>query len=137
MHNDIRIPVHGVHACSCQLQAFGFLLPPNTLQLRLKACSQCHPFNLPTSPCYFRGSKFIKFQEARIQENSDEVPEGATPRTMSVHLRGDITRTLKAGNHVTLAGVFLPEPFTGWKAFRWADGGVAAACDVICTGRCM
>jgi hypothetical protein len=74
-----------------------------------------------------KGSKFVKFQEARLQESADEVPEGATPRTLSLHLRGEVTRSLKAGDSVVLAGVFLPEPFSGWKAMRWAagDGGGA------------
>lgn len=46
------------------------------------------------------------------------MPEGATPRTLSLHLRGEVTRQLKAGDSVVLAGVFLPEPFSGWKAMR-------------------
>ena len=53
-----------------------------------------------------------------MQESADEVPEGATPRTLSLHLRGEVTRSLKAGDSVVLAGVFLPEPFSGWKAMR-------------------
>jgi len=65
-----------------------------------------------------RGSKFVKFQEARIQELASEVPQGSTPRTLSVHLRGDICRTLKPGDEVELAGIFLPEPFTGYRAMR-------------------
>ncbi|KAF6263445.1 minichromosome maintenance protein 7 [Scenedesmus sp. NREL 46B-D3] len=65
-----------------------------------------------------RGSKFIKFQEARIQEMPDEVPPGATPRCINVHLRGDITRSVKAGDTVCIGGIFLPEPFTGWKALK-------------------
>ncbi|KIZ01252.1 Protein PROLIFERA [Monoraphidium neglectum] len=65
-----------------------------------------------------KGSKFVKFQEARLQESADEVPEGATPRTLGLHLRGEVTRSLKAGDSVVLAGVFLPEPFSGWKAMR-------------------
>jgi len=50
------------------------------------------------------------------------VPPGATPRCINVHLRGDITRSMKAGDTVTLGGIFLPEPFTGWKALRWGGG---------------
>jgi hypothetical protein len=49
------------------------------------------------------------------------VPEGATPRTLGLHLRGEVTRSLKAGDSVVLAGVFLPEPFSGWKAMRCGD----------------
>jgi hypothetical protein len=32
---------------------------------------------------------------SRSQEMADEVPEGATPRTLSVHLRGDVCRSMK------------------------------------------
>jgi len=65
-----------------------------------------------------RGSRFVKFQEVRLQECADEVPEGATPRTLALHLRGEVTRTARAGDDVVVTGVFLPEPFTGWKALR-------------------
>jgi len=63
-----------------------------------------------------RGSKFVKYQEARVQENPDEVPHGSTPRTMTVHFKGSLTRSVKAGDAVTIAGIFLPEPLTGKKA---------------------
>jgi DNA replication licensing factor MCM7 len=33
-----------------------------------------------------------------------------------VHLRGGLTRSLKAGDSVTLSGIFLPEPYTGQRA---------------------
>lgn len=63
-----------------------------------------------------RGSKFVRYQEARIQENPDEVPQGSTPRTLTLHLRGALTRKTKAGDAVTVAGIFLPEPSTGQRA---------------------
>lgn len=47
-----------------------------------------------------------------------QVPEGATPRTISVHLRGELCRSMKAGDVVVLTGVFLPEPVQGFKAMR-------------------
>ena len=47
-----------------------------------------------------------------------QVPQGATPRNLTVHLRGALTRTAKPGDAVTVAGVFLPEPFTGFRAMR-------------------
>ncbi|GIL88994.1 hypothetical protein Vretimale_16291 [Volvox reticuliferus] len=65
-----------------------------------------------------RGSKFVKFQEARLQELAEEVPEGATPRTLSVHLLGEVTRSVKPGDDVTITGIFLPEQYTGFKAMR-------------------
>lgn len=63
-----------------------------------------------------RGSKFVRYQEARIQESPDEVPQGSTPRTLSVHLRGALTRRIKAGDSVTISGIFLPEPTSNRRA---------------------
>ncbi|XP_050874786.1 DNA replication licensing factor MCM7 [Lathyrus oleraceus] len=39
-----------------------------------------------------RASKFLRFQEAKIQELAEHVPKGHIPRTMTVHLRGELTR---------------------------------------------
>ncbi len=46
------------------------------------------------------------------------MPQGATPRTLKVHLSGDLTRSVKPGDAVTISGIFLPEPFTGFRAMR-------------------
>ncbi|KAK9798943.1 hypothetical protein WJX73_006235 [Symbiochloris irregularis] len=72
----------------------------------------------PTLHVQTRGSKFVRFQEAKIQELASEVPQGATPRSVSVHLRGEVTRSMKPGSAVQVAGIFLPEPYTGFKAMR-------------------
>ena len=37
---------------------------------------------------------------------------------MTVHLLGELTRSLKPGNAVSVAGIFLPQPYTGFKAMR-------------------
>uniref|UniRef100_A0A7N6AUC3 DNA replication licensing factor MCM7 n=1 Tax=Anabas testudineus TaxID=64144 RepID=A0A7N6AUC3_ANATE len=62
-----------------------------------------------------RGSKFVKFQELRIQEHSDQVPVGNIPRSMSVYARGENTRLAQPGDHVAITGVFLPLLRTGFK----------------------
>jgi len=63
-----------------------------------------------------RGSKFTKFQELRIQEHSDAVPTGHIPRTITVYARGDNTRQATPGDHVMVAGVYLPIKKDGFKA---------------------
>uniref|UniRef100_A0A095BWP6 DNA replication licensing factor MCM7 n=1 Tax=Schistosoma haematobium TaxID=6185 RepID=A0A095BWP6_SCHHA len=55
-----------------------------------------------------RGSKFLKFQEIRIQELSDQVPVGHIPRALTIYLRGENTRAAQPGDHILLTGVFLP-----------------------------
>lgn len=47
-----------------------------------------------------------------------QVPQGTTPRTMVVHLTGELTRTMKPGDPVTVSGIFLPEPFVGFRAAK-------------------
>ncbi|CAK0784982.1 hypothetical protein CVIRNUC_008187 [Coccomyxa viridis] len=65
-----------------------------------------------------RGSRFVRFQEMKLQERAIEVPQGATPRSLTIHLRGPLTRSCKPGDSVTVAGVFLPQPYTGFRAMR-------------------
>ncbi|XP_010522826.1 PREDICTED: DNA replication licensing factor MCM7 [Tarenaya hassleriana] len=65
-----------------------------------------------------RASKFLKFQEAKIQELAEHVPKGHIPRSMTVHLRGELTRKVAPGDVVELSGIFLPIPYTGFRALR-------------------
>ncbi|KAK6119738.1 hypothetical protein DH2020_046520 [Rehmannia glutinosa] len=65
-----------------------------------------------------RASKFLKFQEAKVQELAEHVPKGHIPRTMTVHFRGELTRKVAPGDIVELSGIFLPIPFTGFRAMR-------------------
>eukprot|EP00732_Lithocolla_globosa_P003231 Lithocolla_globosa_v1_NODE_2496_length_1980_cov_5.944935.p1 type:complete len:429 gc:universal NODE_2496_length_1980_cov_5.944935:272-1558(+) len=65
-----------------------------------------------------RGSKFIAFQELRLQELSSQVKVGAIPKSMTVHLLGPISRTASPGDVITVSGIFLPTPYTGYAAVR-------------------
>eukprot|EP00899_Mesostigma_viride_P019352 jgi/Mesvir1/27418/Mv07214-RA.1 len=65
-----------------------------------------------------RGSKFIKFQDVKLQELAEHVPVGHIPRQMSVNLTGELTRQVGPGDIVEISGVFLPLPFTGFQAMR-------------------
>lgn len=62
-----------------------------------------------------RGSKFVKFQELKIQEHSDQVPVGNIPRALNVFCKGENTRLCKPGDHVQITGVFMPLLKTGFK----------------------
>uniref|UniRef100_A0A1B0FC91 DNA replication licensing factor MCM7 n=1 Tax=Glossina morsitans morsitans TaxID=37546 RepID=A0A1B0FC91_GLOMM len=62
-----------------------------------------------------RGSKFVKFQQLKIQEHSDQVPVGHIPRTMTIMCRGEVTRQAQPGDHVLISGVFLPLMRTGFR----------------------
>ena len=54
-------------------------------------------------------SKFVKFQDVKIQELPDQVPMSNIPRTMTVEALNDATRACSPGDLVTVHGIFLPE----------------------------
>ena len=56
-------------------------------------------------------SKFVSYQEVKIQENQDEVPEGTTPRSLRFTVTGELTRTVKPGNHVVISGICIAQPY--------------------------
>ena len=62
-----------------------------------------------------RGSKFVKFQEIRIQEHSKDLPVGCIPRSISVICRGEMTRLTLPGDHVHVSGIFFPVSRTGFQ----------------------
>ncbi|EST06977.1 MCM N-terminal domain protein [Kalmanozyma brasiliensis GHG001] len=65
-----------------------------------------------------RASKFVPFQEIKIQEMADQVPVGHIPRTMTIHVYGPQTRSMNPGDVVHVGGIFLPMPYSGFKAIR-------------------
>lgn len=65
-----------------------------------------------------RGSKFLKCQELKVQEHSDQVPVGNIPRSMTVIARGELTRLAVPGDHVAITGIFLPMMRSGFMRMR-------------------
>ena len=66
-----------------------------------------------------RTSKFIKFQEVKLQELPNQVPMGHVPRSLTVYCRGELTRQVTAGDVVTMDGIFLPQKVGhGFRAMK-------------------
>lgn len=65
-----------------------------------------------------RGSKWERFQEVIIQETPDQVPEGHTPRTLTVHCRGSSTRQCLPGDLVEAVGIYLPNTHSPYKQMQ-------------------
>ncbi|KAF2142176.1 uncharacterized protein K452DRAFT_270955 [Aplosporella prunicola CBS 121167] len=65
-----------------------------------------------------RASKFLPFQEVKIQEMADQVPVGHIPRQLTIHCHGAMVRQINPGDVIDIAGIFLPTPYTGFKAIR-------------------
>ena len=65
-----------------------------------------------------RGCKFLKFQEMKLQELTDQIPIGHIPRYMTVFLTEDQTRKVSPGETIVVSGAIMPIPFTGFKAIK-------------------
>ncbi|EPE02932.1 dna replication licensing factor mcm7 [Ophiostoma piceae UAMH 11346] len=65
-----------------------------------------------------RASKFQPFQEVKVQELAEQVPIGQIPRTLTVLCYGSLVRRVNPGDVVDISGIFLPTPYTGFKAMR-------------------
>ncbi|KAA3674234.1 DNA replication licensing factor MCM7 [Paragonimus westermani] len=95
----------------CGAETYQEITNPTFMPLTLcgtAACKNAGPAGGGRLHLQTRGSKFLKFQEIRIQELSDQVPVGHIPRGLTVYLRGENTRSAQPGDHVLITGVFLP-----------------------------
>lgn len=72
-----------------------------------------------------RGSKFVTFQEIKLQELPHQVPMGHVPRSLRVLLRGGLVRHASPGDVVTIDGVFLPQRVADSFAKQRRMGGAA------------
>ncbi|KAJ3220356.1 MCM DNA helicase complex subunit mcm6 [Dinochytrium kinnereticum] len=55
-------------------------------------------------------SKFCDWQKIRIQENANEVPSGALPRSLDVILRNEMVDRVKAGDSIIVTGCPIVVP---------------------------
>lgn len=92
------------------------------LPQRLCPSAQCQQTGgkMDTLHLQTRGSKFVKFQELKLQELPSQVPMGHVPRSMSVYCRGELTRMASPGDVVTIDGIFLPQRVaeSGYRAMK-------------------
>lgn len=87
-------------------QEFKYTEPTTCLNT---TCNNRRSFTLLTEK-----SKFVDWQKIRIQENADEVPTGAMPRSMDVIVRNEMVERAKAGDRVMIAGspIVIPDVAT-------------------------
>jgi DNA replication licensing factor MCM7 len=60
-----------------------------------------------------RYSKFISFQELRVQEPTDQVPIGHVPRSITILALGETVKQCVPGDLVTIHGLYLPQIIYG------------------------
>ena len=63
----------------------------------------------------FASSKFVSYQEMKIQEMTDQAPIGSVPRSFSVQMTGSVVRICSPGDVVLIDGLFLPKIQEGYN----------------------
>ncbi|GJQ13415.1 hypothetical protein GpartN1_g5206.t1 [Galdieria partita] len=104
---------------SCGFQAFQQVNSRKFMPLVTCPSAECRT-NRKSGELYLnmRGTKFVKYQEIRLQETADQVPVGHIPRAVTLQLLGEVAKQCSAGDLVTVCGVFLPTPQTGFHSFH-------------------
>ncbi|KAL9085510.1 MAG: hypothetical protein Q9165_007555 [Trypethelium subeluteriae] len=119
--SDVKPSVQ-VNAYSCDICGSEVFQPVTTKQFTpLVDCpsTECQTNNSKGQLFLLtRASKFLPFQEVKIQEMADQVPVGHIPRQLTIHCHGTLTRQISPGDVVDVAGIFLPTPYTGFKAIK-------------------
>src|SRR2546423_776057 len=113
----IRIQAYSCDRCGCEI--FQPVAAKQFTPMQICPSPKCTKNNskgqlFPST----RASKFLPFQEVKIQEMADQVPVGHIPRTLTIHCNGNLTRQINPGDVVDVAGIFLPTPYTGFRAIK-------------------
>lgn len=100
--------VEAVFQCKCGAenrvpQQGSFIRPP----VRCESCGRTVGFELIPEK-----SKFIDYQELRVQERPEDLPPGQLPRYVEVYLEDDLVDKARPGDRVTVTGVVRARPET-------------------------
>nr|UWK20598.1 DNA replication licensing factor [Trichoderma protrudens] len=113
----VQVSAYTCDRCGCEIfqpitdKQYGPLtMCPSSDCKQNQAKGQLHPSS--------RASKFLPFQEVKVQELAEQVPIGQIPRSLTVHCFGSLVRKVNPGDVVDISGIFLPTPYTGFKAMR-------------------
>lgn len=113
----VQVSAYTCDRCGCEIfqpvsdKQYGPLtMCPSEDCEKNQAKGQLHPSS--------RASKFLPFQEVKVQEMAEQVPIGQIPRSLTVLCYGASVRKINPGDVVDITGIFLPTPYTGFKAMR-------------------
>ncbi|KAL6895612.1 MCM2/3/5 family domain-containing protein [Trichoderma longibrachiatum] len=113
----VQVSAYTCDRCGCEIfqpiadKQYGPLtMCPSSDCKKNQAKGQLHPSS--------RASKFLPFQEVKVQELAEQVPIGQIPRSLTIHCFGSLVRKVNPGDVVDISGIFLPTPYTGFKAIR-------------------
>ncbi|KAJ3353646.1 MCM DNA helicase complex subunit mcm6 [Entophlyctis luteolus] len=88
-------------------------VPQEFIYTEPKTCPDKMCMNRTNFKLLIEQSRFADWQKIRIQENANEVPSGAMPRSIDVILRNEVVEKAKAGDSVIIFGTPIVVPDVG------------------------
>ncbi|KAI0983942.1 hypothetical protein GJ496_010892 [Pomphorhynchus laevis] len=111
----LSVATYTCDKCGCDLyqQIQTHTFTPMTL-CDNSACNKATGTNGSRKQLQFqgRGSRFLQFQELKVQEIGNQVPAGSVPRQLTMWCIEEQTRQVKPGNTLEAWGVYMPIPKT-------------------------
>ncbi|MEM3659433.1 MAG: LAGLIDADG family homing endonuclease [Thermoproteota archaeon] len=84
--------------------------PQTGIILKAPRCEECGTSRLANFELLQDQSKFIDYQEIRVQEKPEDLPAGVMPHSISLRLTGDLTDRVRPGDRVQITGIVVAMP---------------------------
>jgi len=84
--------------------------PQTGIILKAPRCEACGTSRLANFELLQDQSKFIDYQEIRVQEKPEDLPAGVMPHSISLRLTGDLTDRVRPGDRAQITGIVIATP---------------------------
>lgn len=84
--------------------------PQTSMVLKAPRCEECGTSKLSNFELLQDPSRFIDYQEIRVQEKPEDLPAGIMPHSINLRLTGDLTDRVRPGDRVQITGVVMATP---------------------------
>ncbi|MBO3832343.1 MAG: minichromosome maintenance protein MCM [Candidatus Brockarchaeota archaeon] len=84
--------------------------PQTGIILKAPRCEACGTSRLANFELLQDQSRFIDYQEIRVQEKPEDLPAGVMPHSISLRLTGDLTDRVRPGDRVQITGIVVAMP---------------------------
>merc|ERR1719158_2161098 len=101
-----RIRIVAYHCAACNGELFQVIEGDSYKPMKQCRTAACVTNKTSKLEEKFRGSKFVSFQEIKMQEPHNEVPTGSVPCLITLHFSGDLCRSVLPGDSITVTGVY-------------------------------
>ena len=114
---SIEVACYSCEACGCEV--YQIVTEKDFTPLSECASNTCRKNEVKGNLfLQVRGSKFVSYQDIKVQELSDQVPVGHVPRALKLQAKGLMVGQCSPGDIVEVTGIHMPEQHKGFRGMR-------------------